>query len=108
LFILASADTVSSALTGGTGNSTMLIVYVVFLVALFYFLLIRPQRKQKQEKNKLMSAMSVGDEIYSIGGILGTVTRIKDNTVWMRVSEKTEIELLKSSIGGLYKRNTEE
>lgn len=86
----------------------MLIVYVVFLIGLFYFLLIRPQRKQKQEKSKLMSSLSVGDEIYSIGGILGTVTRVKDNTVWMRVSEKTEIELLKSSIGGLYKRNTEE
>lgn len=104
MFILASGDAAAAA---GGNNTTMLIVYVVFLIALFYFLLIRPQRKQKQEKNKLMSTLSVGDEIYSIGGILGTVTRVKDSTVWMRVSEKTEIELLKSSVGGLYKRNEE-
>lgn len=75
--------------------------YIVFIVAIFYFLLIRPQKKQKKERNDMMSKLSVGDEIYTAGGILGTITRIKENTVWLRISEKCEIELLKSSIGGI-------
>lgn len=90
------------ATTAGGGNSMLITVgYIVFIVAIFYFLLIRPQKKQKKERNDMMSKLSVGDEIYTAGGILGTITRIKENTVWLRISEKCEIELLKSSIGGI-------
>jgi len=105
LFLLASTDSLTSG-TGGMG-SYGIIVYIVLLAAMFYFLLIRPQRKQRKEKNEMMNNLSVGDEIYTVGGILGTVTRIKDRTVWLRISEKTEIELLKSSIGGFNKRTEE-
>lgn len=77
------------------------IIYVVFLVALFYFMLIRPQSKQRKERNDMLSNIKVGDDIYTIGGILGEVTRIKEKTIWLRVSDKVEIEVLKSSIGGL-------
>ena len=88
--------------TIASSSSTLASVgYIVFIVALFYFLLIRPQRKQKKEKNTMLDSLAVGDEIYTIGGILGTVTRIKDRTIWLRISEKCEIELLKSSISGI-------
>lgn len=83
--------------------------YILFIVAIFYFLLIRPQKKQKKERNDMMSNLAVGDEIYTAGGILGTITRIKEHTVWLRISEKCEIELLKSSIGGINSnKSTEE
>ena len=52
----------------------------------------------------MLAALSIGDEIYTAGGILGTVTRIKEHTIWLRISEKCEIELLKSSIGGINTR----
>jgi preprotein translocase subunit YajC len=82
-------------------TSTMMIIYVVFFIAIFYFLLIRPQKKQRQQRGDMLSKLQVNDEVYTIGGILGTITRIKENTIWLRVSEKVEIEVLKSSIGGL-------
>ena len=104
MFVLASAE---GAMGGALGGSTGMIIYIVLLAAMFYFLLIRPQRKQRKEKNEMMNNLTVGDEIYTIGGILGTVTRIKDRTIWLRISEKTEIELLKSSIGGINKRTEE-
>lgn len=97
-----------AASTGGMDSSMVTILYIVALVAIFYFLLIRPQRKQRKERTAMMSTLSVGDEIYTVGGILGTVTRIKERTVWLRISEKTEIELLKSSIGGINSRDTSE
>ena len=77
------------------------IIYVVFIIALFYFMLIRPQSKQRKERTDMLSNIKVGDDIYTIGGILGEITRIKEKTVWLRVSDKVEIEVLKSSIGGL-------
>ena len=75
--------------------------WLVLMVAIFYFLLIRPQQKQKKQRNAMMDSLNVGDDIYTAGGILGTITRIKEQTIWLRISDKCEIELLKSSIGGL-------
>lgn len=96
------------ATTGTSGGAGLVSIgYIVFIVAMFYLLLIRPQRKQKRERNTMMSSLSVGDEIYTVGGILGTITRIKEHTIWLRISEKCEIELLKSSIGGLNNRTEE-
>ena len=99
---LATTGTDSSS---GMG-SWVTIIYIVLLIAVFYFLLIRPQSKQKKERAAMMNSLTIGDEIYTIGGILGTVTRIKENTIWLRISEKTEIEVLKSSIGGINNKNT--
>ena len=92
--------------TFATGSPAGLVSigYIVFIVAMFWLLLIRPQRKQKKERSDMLSALSIGDEIYTAGGILGTVTRIKEHTIWLRISEKCEIELLKSSIGGVNTR----
>ena len=99
----------TTAGAGGAGGSMITIGYILFIVAIFYFLLIRPQKKQKKERNDMMSKLAVGDEIYTAGGILGTITRIKEHTVWLRISEKCEIELLKSSIGGINSnKSTEE
>ena len=95
------------ATTAG-GGSMVTIVYIIFIVAMFYFILIRPQRKQKRERTSMMESLSVGDEIYTAGGILGTITRIKEHTIWLRISEKCEIELLKSSIGGKANKSGEE
>ena len=82
-------------------NTTTTIIYVVALLGIFYFMLIRPQNKQRKERGDMLSKIKVGDDIYTIGGILGEVTRIKDKTIWLRVSDKVEIEVLKTSIGGL-------
>ncbi|MCR4962994.1 MAG: preprotein translocase subunit YajC [Firmicutes bacterium] len=92
---------VASAGAGGA----ITIAYLLLIVFAFYFFLIRPQNKQKKEREAMMRSLSVGDDIYTVGGILGTITRIKDNTIWMRISEKCEIELMKSSIGGVQKKD---
>ena len=88
------------AATAGGGGS-MMIGWLALMVAMFYFLLIRPQQKQKKQRASMMESLGIGDEIYTAGGILGTITRIKEQTIWLRISEKCEIELLKTSIGGL-------
>lgn len=69
LTILATSD---STATGSSGLLTLLI-YAVAIGGLFYFLMIRPQRTRMRRHQELMSALRVGDEVTTIGGIYGTI-----------------------------------
>ena len=82
-------------------NPLILVGYVVFFIAIFYFLVIRPQSKQKKQRSQMMQELAVGTEVYTVGGILGKVTRIKEKTIWLKVCDKVEIEIFKTSIGGI-------
>ena len=95
------------ATTGGGNTPLFTIGYIILIGALFYFLLMRPTKKQNKARNEMMEKLSVGDEIYTNGGILGTVTRIKERTIWLKISEKCEIELLKDAISGVINNKKE-
>ncbi len=82
-------------------NTLFTIAYILIFIAIFYFLLIRPQQKQRKKRNEMMSQLNVGDRIYTAGGILGTITMLKEDTLWIKVADKVEIQILKSSVGGL-------
>ncbi|HIZ76958.1 MAG TPA: preprotein translocase subunit YajC [Firmicutes bacterium] len=75
------------------------IIYFVAIIAIIYFLLIRPQKKRTKQHNDMVNNLTIGVEVVSIGGIHGEVSRIKDDTIWMKVSNNVEIELEKSAIG---------
>ena len=60
--------------------NVMTIVMLVAMIAIFYFMLIRPENKRKKEAEKMRSELSVGDVITTIGGIVGTICAVKDNT----------------------------
>ena len=65
----------------------------------FYFFLIRPQKKQEREQNTMRNNLTVGDEITTIGGIIGKVISIKDETcVIESAHDRTKIRILKSAI----------
>ena len=65
----------------------MTILMIVAMIAVFYFVGIRPQKKQEREKNNMMNALSVGDEITTIGGIIGKIVSIKDDTITFETGE---------------------
>jgi preprotein translocase subunit YajC len=75
-FLTDAAATGGNA--GGAGGFGMIIMLVV-MVAVFYFLMIRPENKRKKEAEQMRSAVKVGDEIVTIGGICGTVVHVKDD-----------------------------
>jgi len=75
------------------------ILMIVIMIGAFYFFGIRPQKKQEKEKNNMMNALAVGDEITTIGGIIGKIVSIKEETCVIETShERTKIRILKSSI----------
>ena len=79
------------------GNYTTIIILVVF-VGIFYFLLIRPQQKQKRAHDQLISSVRKGNQVMTAGGLFGTVTRVKEDYVMIEIAKKTEVKLLRNSI----------
>lgn len=80
------------------GGWEMLLIIAVMFVAL-YFLMIRPQKKREQETNNMRNNLEVGDEITTIGGIIGEIVSIKENTITIETSKAgTKIRLLKSAV----------
>ena len=81
-------------------NSTILwtVVYIVAIFAIIYLLILRPQKKRQKQHDDLVNALSLGVEIITIGGIHGEVSRIKDDTLWIKVSNNVEIEIEKSAV----------
>ncbi len=79
------------------GGMSMFIMFGGIIV-IMYFLMIRPQQKKQKEKAAMLNAIEPGDKIITIGGIYGTVKKIKDNSVRIQIDDHTNIELAKSSI----------
>ncbi len=90
----AATDAATDATTAAAGSEIFtLIVPMVLMFAVFYFLLIRPQRKKDKKVKDMLSALKVGDRISTIGGIYGTITMIKDDTIELNVG-KDNVKLM--------------
>lgn len=75
------------------------ILMLVLMVVLFYFLAIRPQRKQEKAANEMRNNLQVGDEVTTIGGVIGQIISIKEETVTIETSkDRTKIRFLRSAI----------
>ena len=80
-------------------GSTGTIIMIVVLVAFFYFFMIRPQKNQERRDAEMRGALQVGDEVTTIGGIIGKVVSIKEDTFVLETTkDKTKIRFLKGAI----------
>ena len=77
------------------------------VILIFYFLIIRPQRKRDKEAKDMLAAIKKGDKIVTIGGIRGTVAIVKENTVIIKVDDNTRIEFNKSAISAVLNKKEE-
>ena len=91
----ATAD--GTATTGGMGSTVLMIV---LMIAIFYFLMIRPENKRKKQAEEMRNSLKKGDWLTTIGGVYGRVVAITDRTVVIETSEdRVRVEFLKSAIG---------
>ena len=75
------------------------IIMIVAMVAIFYFLLIRPENKKKKAVNEMRSSLKAGDQITTIGGITGTICAVKDETIVIETgADRVRIEFTKWAI----------
>ena len=81
----ATTKAAAATATAGVGEMLGMILPLVLMFVVFYFLLIRPQKKKDKKVKEMLAALKNGDRVCTIGGIYGTITSIKDDTIELSV-----------------------
>jgi preprotein translocase subunit YajC len=81
---------------------------LIFIGVIFYFLLIRPQQKQRKEQQKLIEALKTGDKVVTSAGIHGLIANVKEKTVLLKVADNVKIEIDKAAVATVLERASEE
>lgn len=100
LYLLAAEAQAPQTLPSSTMGSILSpFMPLIFIFAIFWFLLIRPQQKEKKLHQQMLDNLKKGDKVITSSGIYGTIFEVKDKTVLLRIGDKDlKIELLKSAI----------
>lgn len=77
------------------------LVPMLLIIAVFYLLLIRPQQKRQRQLQDTISQLKAGDRIVTTGGIIGTITTVRDSSLLIRSADKSILEIARSSVAGL-------
>src|SRR6056297_1090166 len=91
----------------GGGVAWGMIIWIVILFAMFYFLIIMPQRKKDKQFKQMMEKLKVGDMIVTIGGIIGKVVSMEETTLEIK-SGDTKMEISKKSISAILGKNNKD
>lgn len=107
-----AAATDASAAAAGPMGTIVSFAPLIIIIVLFYFLLIRPQRKRDKETKEMLNAMKVGDKVVTIGGICGKIIKIKDNNVFIETGnigtqdEKSVLKMERDAIKSIEKKQS--
>ncbi|CAM3869281.1 preprotein translocase subunit YajC [Vreelandella rituensis] len=88
------------------GGGIAQIVMLVGFVAIFYFLLWRPQAKRAKQHKQLISGLAKGDEIVIGGGVVGRVTKVGDEFITLEIAEGTEVNVQKNAVAAVLPKGT--
>jgi len=93
--MIASASLVAQQ---GTGGNVTFLISLALMVAIFYFLLIRPQQRRARQQRELVNSLSVGDEVVTIGGMFGTIESMDEESVTLDAGSGTRIRFIKQAV----------
>jgi preprotein translocase subunit YajC len=82
----------------GQTSPVFTVGWMVFMVAIFYFVMIRPQRRREKERKALIESVKSGQRVLLTSGIIGEVATVKEKTLLVLIAEKTKIEVIKSAV----------
>ncbi|MGE4453704.1 MAG: preprotein translocase subunit YajC [Sphaerochaeta sp.] len=105
--ISAMAAPESAGAAGSTGSMMTTFVTFGLIIVIFYFLIIRPQKKRDKETKEMLASIKKGDKVVSIGGIHGTVVAVKETTVVVKVDDNTRMEFSRNAISSIVNRKGE-
>ncbi len=107
IMALGTTATTTSSSASSAGSMWTTLITFGLIILIFYFLMIRPQKKRDKEARDMLAAMKKGDKVVTIGGIRGTVAVVKDNTVIIKVDDNTRIEFSKNAISQVLDKKPE-
>jgi preprotein translocase subunit YajC len=76
-------------------------IFILVLLAVFWFMLIRPQRRRQLESQRLLDSLAVGKEIVTAGGLYGTITALDDDEARVEIADGVEVRIAKRAIAGV-------
>ncbi|MDD5634035.1 MAG: preprotein translocase subunit YajC [Candidatus Omnitrophica bacterium] len=105
MMTLAFAETSQGVSSPAAVNTIMNFLPIIIIFVIFYFLLIRPQKKSQQEHAKMLENLQKNDEVITIGGMYGTILNVEkqSDVVTLRIDDNTRIKIQKSAISKLKK-----
>jgi preprotein translocase subunit YajC len=74
---------------------------ILLIIGVFYLLLIRPQQKRQKELQQTIAELKAGDRVVTTGGIIGTITTVRDTSFIIRSADKSMLEIARSAIAGI-------
>lgn len=99
----------SSSSTTSSGGSAVMLIAMVAVLAVFWLLVIRPENKKKKAANEMRSALKPGDEITTIGGIVGTICAVKEETIVIETgADRVRIEFTKWAVSSRGKQSSQD
>ena len=88
-----------AASSGGFGSTFGSLIPLLLIFAIMYFIIIRPQQKKAKEHNQMVAALKRGDQVLTQGGIIGKITKVKDEAeIELEISSNTKVRVMKSTI----------
>lgn len=103
-FFISDAMAQAGGAAGTGGFMSFLPMIALFVI--FYFLLIRPQQKRQKEHKNMVSGLAKGDEVVTMGGLLGKITQVDDNFITLEVAKGTEVKVQKVSVQAMMPKGT--
>ena len=88
-----------------SGYSSQIIILVVF-VAVFYFLVIRPQQRRIKDQQSMISRLASGDEVVTSGGVLGRITEVGDSFITLEIADGVKVKVQKTQVTALMPKGT--
>jgi preprotein translocase subunit YajC len=87
---------------GSTGQEPAWMSFVPFamVLAILYFLILLPMKKQRKKVQEFQTGLKVGDKVVTTGGMYGLITRVNDTSVQLQIADKVRIEIARASVGG--------
>jgi preprotein translocase subunit YajC len=92
---------------GGAGSIAPFLFQIGAIFLIFYFLMIRPQQRQKSERERMLRAIKRGDRVVTTSGLFGTVTNLSDTTVTLRVADQVKLDFERGSIARVVEAQSE-
>ena len=95
---------------GGEGSqqsSMFMFVWLGLMVALFYFMLIRPQKRREKERQALLGAVKTGDRVLFGGGFLGVVANVKEKTLIVKIADGVKVEIVRGAVSQVLDKGAE-
>jgi len=92
-------------LAQGAGGAQLMLFVVIGV--LFFVMIIRPQQRQKREHQQMLQALKTGDKVMTVGGIMGMITNVKDNSVIVKIADNVKVEVSRSHISRLIQKESD-